>query len=67
MSYAHCTLLVCLLHAFVVDIYASVGDRSLSFRKCFRTCEADCSPETPGTCLALLESSPNGDNKPYNF
>ena len=48
MTYGDLWRMVLLLYIFVVDVYASVGDRSLSFRKCFRGCEADCSVEDPG-------------------
>ena len=42
MSYGDSVLVVFLLYIFVVDVYASLGDRSLSFRKCLFLCQDDC-------------------------
>jgi len=49
MIYRDFSLLLCLLCIFVANVYASFGDRSLSFRKCFRTCALDCPLEGHGT------------------
>jgi len=56
MTYGDCLLLLFLLYVFIVDVHASVGDRSLSFRKCLSACKAsDCLLEGQGTVhFALL-------------
>ena len=38
-----------LLRTFAVDVFASVGDRSLSFRKCLLNCGVDCAHEGRST------------------
>jgi len=42
MTYGDSVLLAFLLHSFLVNVQASIGDRSFSFRKCIRICEVDC-------------------------